>query len=196
MSDLLARARQGPAALLIEGEAGIGKTTLMLNAAAAARSQGYVVLSAHGSPAEVGYAFAAVADLLSGLDETVLTGLPHRQRLALDRARDELTPTVPGIDERAVAAAFCAAVERLSARSPVLLAIDDAQWLDPSSRAVVGFTARRLSAGAALLVTIRIGEPDPTDEVPWLTFPNPAVAARVRMGPLTLDDVHDLVAAR
>lgn len=196
VSDLLARARPGPAALVVEGQAGIGKTTLMLSATEAARSQGFSVLSAQGSVTEVEYAFAAVADLLDGIDDTVLGELPSQQRLALDRARGDLTPGVPAIDERALAAAFCAAVERLSARSPVLLAVDDVQWLDPSSRAVIGFTARRLPKGAALLVTVRVGESNLADLAQWLTFRNPAVATRVRMGPLDLDGVHDLIAAR
>lgn len=104
------------------GRAGIGKTTLMISATDVARSQGFSVLSAHGSAAEVDYAFAAVADLLNGIDQAVLGELCGPQRAALDRARDEPTPAEPDIGERAVAAASCAAVERLSARSPALLA--------------------------------------------------------------------------
>ncbi|OBG30690.1 AAA family ATPase [Mycolicibacter heraklionensis] len=196
VSDLLARARPGPAALVIEGEAGIGKTTLMLSAADMACAQGCLVLSAHGAAAEVDYAFAAVADLLNAIDRAVLGELPGPQRRALDRARDQLAPAGPDLDERAVAAAFCAAVERLSARSPVLLAVDDAQWLDPSSRAVLGFTARRLSKNVGLLVTVRVEQSNLADLAQWLTFRNPAIATRVRMGPLSVEGVHDLIAAR
>lgn len=196
VSDLLARARSGPAGLVVEGEAGIGKTTLMAHAAAMARAQGFAVLSAQGSAAEVEYAFAAVASLFDGIDEAVLDELPSRQRRALGGARDQLTSPVPGIDERAVAAAFCAAVERLSARSPVLLTVDDAQWLDPSSRAVIGFAARRLAKGVAILVAVRADAADLADLARSLTFRNPAVTARVRMDPLSLDGVHEAIAAR
>jgi predicted ATPase len=149
VADLLARARPGPAALMVEGEAGIGKTTLVLHALEVARNQGFSVLSAHGSVAEVEYAYAAVADSIGGIDQAVLAKLTSQQRRALDRAQDALTAGAPDIDERTIAAAFCAAIENLSATSPVLLALDDAQWLEPSSRAVIGSTARRLSGAVA-----------------------------------------------
>lgn len=197
VSDFLARVRSGPAALVVEGEAGIGKSTLMLSAVEVARSQGFLVLSTRGSTAEVEHAFAAVSDLLAGIDEAFLDDLPSPQRSALDRVRDALKTGFSGIDERVVARAFGAAVGRLSARSPVLLAVDDVQWLDASSRAVIGFTARRLAKGVGLLATIRVAESHLADVAQWLTFREPAVATtRIRMAPLKLDGVHELVAAR
>lgn len=60
-----------PATLLLESEAGIGKSTLVWEAAAAATERGYQVFSAVGAPTEVRYAYAAVADLLGGVDVEV-----------------------------------------------------------------------------------------------------------------------------
>ncbi|MDT5165752.1 MAG: hypothetical protein QOC88_2646, partial [Mycobacterium sp.] len=69
---------------MVEGEAGIGKTTLLVEAAAEAQSQGFYVLPAQGSPAEVTYAYAGVADLLRDVDVALLDALPDLQRIALE----------------------------------------------------------------------------------------------------------------
>ncbi len=197
VADLCDRALRGPAALVVEGEAGIGKTTLMLAAIEHATRAGFTVLSAHGSHAEVGYAYAPVADLLDGVDDATLAALPPRQRLALDGAPGGLGIGGPGTDERVVGAAFCAVVEQLRARSPVLLAVDDAQWLDPSSRAVIGFAVRRLVERTALLATVRVGsEPDPAGTPSWPTVARPDILTRTRMRPLSVGGVQALIAAR
>jgi DNA-binding CsgD family transcriptional regulator len=155
------------------------------------------VLSARGSPAEVSYAYAAVSDLLSGVDDAVMAALPAGQRMALDRARSgEEVGWGPPTDERAVATAFSSVIERISERSAVLLLVDDAQWLDASSRAVIGFTARRLTGRTGMLMTIRTGEPDAADGQSWLNFPRPETVARIRMRPLSLGSLHALIAGR
>jgi DNA-binding CsgD family transcriptional regulator len=102
----------------------------------------------------------------------------------------------PATDERVVAAAFLSVIERVSAQAPVLLVIDDAQWLDASSRAVVRFAAWRLSGPVGLLVTARSGEPSTTDVVLWLQLPHPDAVTRLRMSPLTLGGLHTLISAR
>jgi predicted ATPase len=109
--------------------------------------------SARAGQAESGLAFAALADLLVGIEPAVLDGLPHLQRIALDRMLLREDGTGPPTDERVVASAFLTLVDRLSADAPVVVAIDDLQWLDPSSQAVVAFGARRLKGRIGLLVT-------------------------------------------
>jgi MoxR-like ATPase len=127
VADFLARAQIDPAGLVVEGEAGIGKTTLMLGAAGEAESRGFRVLSAQGSPAEVTYAYAAVADLLRDVDIDLLAALPDLQRVALERARiGEVDSGGPATDERMVANALLSVIERITAQGPVLLVIDDA----------------------------------------------------------------------
>ncbi len=152
VSEFLLSAERQPTGLVIEGEAGIGKTTLWLAAVDQARERGFRVFSARGGQAESVLAYAAVADLLGDVDPAVLAELPDVQR---DRRRPGAAARQqrgPATDQRVVAAAFAAVVDRLSVDAPVLVAIDDVQWLDPSSQAVVAFAARRLtrpSRGAA-----------------------------------------------
>ena len=197
VAELLVRARSSPAGLVVEGEAGIGKTAVMLNAAEQAESQGFRVLSAQGSPAEVTYAYGAVADLMRNLDVATFATLTQSQQLALQRARvGELAVGGPATNESTVANAFLSVIERLSADAPVLLAIDDAQWLDASSRAVIGFTARRLNGPVGMALSFRTGEPGSADERSWLQFRKPESIARVGMRPLSLEAVHQLIAVR
>jgi len=195
VSEFFERAAIGLAGLVVQGEAGIGKTTLVLDAVDHAAAQGFHVLSARGSPSEVSYAYTAIADLLGDVTDAQLADLPEMQRLALQRAKLGDVGG-PATDERIVAAAFRSVVEGISVRAPVLLAIDDAQWLDASSRAVIGFTARRLSGRVGLLITVRTGEPEPVVEQSWLQFRRPDAVTRLSMRPLNLGGVHALIAAR
>lgn len=197
VAELLSCAQHGPAVLLVEGEAGIGKTTLLLEAADRARALGFAVLTAHGSPAELGYAYAAVADLLSGIDDALTDVLPLRQRLALERVRwDQHVVEGPATDERTTAAAFLHVLEHLSNRAPVLLAVDDGQWLDPSSRLVLGLVRQRLAGSVALLLTLRIDEHDPDGAARKFFSELAAAGPRVRMRPLDVGGVNDVIAAR
>jgi DNA-binding CsgD family transcriptional regulator len=192
---LLAGAATEPAGLVVTGEAGIGKTTLWLAGLKTALAKGYRVLSARGDPNEVRLAFAAVADLLSDVDQSVIDELPPVQRGALNRIlmRGDVGPRG---DEHAAAAAFRAVVERLSSVSPVLIAIDDVQWLDTSSAAVVRFAARRLSGPIGALVTARTGDPGVVDAGSWLQLGDPDAVTRIRMAPLTLGALHALISGR
>ena len=158
---------RAPIGLTIEGEAGIGKTTLWSAAAEQAREHGCCVLSACVGQAESTMGYAAVADLLSDVESAAFIRLPNLQRVAVDRVLlrggDEGLET----DQRTVAAAFLAVVETLAADAPVLLAIDDLQWLDASSRAVVTFAARRIKGRVGVLVTERPQPGCPT-AMSWL----------------------------
>lgn len=142
VADFLLSAERQPTGLVIEGEAGIGKTTLWLAAVDQARERGFRVFSARGGQAESVLAYAAVADLIGDVDPAVLAGLPDMQRIAVDRVLLRAGGEGPATDQRVVAAAFATVVDRLSVDAPVLVAIDDVQWLDPSSQAVVEYAAR------------------------------------------------------
>lgn len=191
----LAAAAERPAGLLIEGEAGIGKTTLWLAGIAQARDNGFQVLLARAGQAESVMAYAAVADLVRDVDAAVLADLPDLQRLALDRVLLRSGGEGPETDQRVTAAAFVAVVERLSARQPVLVAIDDVQWLDSSSQAVIAFAAKRFSGRVGLLVTERTGS-DAGSGALWLQLADPDGVERIRMSPLTLGALDSLIAAR
>ena len=136
IADFLTSACARPSGLTIEGEAGIGKTTLWSAATEQARERGSCVLSARAGQAEAAMGYAAVVDLLSDVESSIFVRLPNLQRVALDRVLLHSGDEGPETDLRAVATAFLAIVEMLAADAPVLLAIDDLQWLDASSRAV------------------------------------------------------------
>lgn len=147
VEDLLDATSAGPAALILEGEPGIGKTTLLEAGRARAAAHGHRILAARPAPAEVRLAHAGLADLLR--DEP-LDGLPPAQREALDAALLRGDARAP--DRRAVAAALLTVVERRAAAdAPVLIVIDDLQWLDPSTAAALAFALRRVTGRVGLL---------------------------------------------
>jgi hypothetical protein len=149
LADFLIAAGVQPSVLVIEGEVGIGKTTMWLGAIGQARERGFRVLSAGVGQAESKLAYAAVADLLGEVETVVLTGLPDVQRVALDRVLLRANGEGPATDQRVVGAAFLSVVAGLAVDTPVLVAIDDVQWLDPSSKAVIAFAARRLKGACS-----------------------------------------------
>ena len=139
----VARQDDRPASLLLEGEAGSGKTTLWLGGCEAARSAGARVLVARPLQAETGFAFAGIADLLTEATE-VIAELPEPQERAL-RVALLLEPAGKSpADERAVGLGLLGVLQRLALAEPVIVAVDDIQWLDaPSARVLV---VRRASA--------------------------------------------------
>jgi DNA-binding CsgD family transcriptional regulator len=193
--EFLGSADRQPSGLVIEGEAGIGKTTLWLAGVAEARGRGFRVCSARGGVAETTLAYAAVADLLGDIEPEVLAALPEVQRLAVDRVLLRASGDGPSTDQGVVAAAFAAIIDALSAQTPVLVAIDDVQWLDPSSQAVVEFAARRLAGRVGLLVTER-SEHEGASPATWLQLADPDHVGRVRVGPLSLGGLHALISTR
>lgn len=193
LAAFLERVAAEPGTLVLEGEAGIGKSTLLWDAAEAAAARGYRVLSAVGAPTEVRYAYAALADLLADVDAEVLAGLREEQRAALDRVLLGGSDGPAG-DERMVATAFLAVIRELSSVAPVLLCVDDSQWLDISSQMVIGFAERRLTGRVGLLITVRTGAPGAAD-LTWLNPARPGSLARLRITQLTLGGVHALISA-
>ena len=195
IAQMLERATVGPAGLVITGEAGIGKTTLWLGAIEHATELGYRVLSSRAAPTEVRFALSAVADLLSGLGAGSTSGLSELQRAALDRVLLRGNAG-PDSDEHLVAAALLAVIEGWARDMPVLMAIDDAQWVDGSSRAVLGFALRRLRGRVGVLATVRAGEREGGVVPSWITLPRPEQVARIALCPLSLSGVHALIAQR
>ncbi|KUH84674.1 LuxR family transcriptional regulator [Mycobacterium sp. IS-1556] len=195
VKDLLRSAAAAPCGLVIEGEAGAGKTTLWLAGISAAGERGFEVLTARAGQAETALAYAAVADLLGGVSPEVLTGLPEVQCLAVDRVLLRADGEGPPTDQRAVAAAVTTVIERLCADRPLLVAVDDVQWLDPSSKAVLAFAARRFSGPVGLLLTERT-EHEGAGAASWLQLGGAAQVRRVHVGPLSLGGLHALISAR
>lgn len=193
--DLLASAHAGPSALAVAGEAGIGKTTVWFAGVEQAREQGFRVLSARANETEAVLAYAAVADLLADVEPAVLDELPPVQRIAVDRILLRAGQDGVDTDQRVAAAALVSVVAALTANSPVLLAIDDVQWLDSTSRAVIEFAARRLTGPVAVFVT-ESTDSEQAMAAPWLQLNEPDAVRRRRVRPLSLGGVHTLITAR
>ncbi len=146
----------GPVALLIGGEAGIGKSTVWRAGVSSARSRSFRVLLCRPAEAEAGLSFVALADLLRGIGEDVIASLPPPQREALGVALRRADTTAE-LDRVALARGALAAISSVASDGPTLVAIDDAQWLDAPSRDALRFVFRRLVGGerVGLFATVR-----------------------------------------
>ncbi|MFI5510590.1 AAA family ATPase [Mycobacterium sp. NPDC051804] len=184
----------GPSALLIEGEPGIGKTTLWLSAIEEATARGFRVLSTRAAAAESVLAYTGLGDMLDDVDPGTWADLPPPQLLAVDQVLLR-AGTGEVTDQRAVAAAFLAVVERYAEAGPVLLAIDDLQWLDPSSVHVIAFAARRLTGPVGILGSVRSDVRDGASTA-WLQLPCPDALNRIRLSPLSIRELHTAVSSR
>jgi DNA-binding CsgD family transcriptional regulator len=155
---LLDAVHDGPAALVLQGDAGIGKTTIWRAAVVEAADRGFRVLQARPSESEARLSFGALADLLAHIDlDDHRETLPRVQRRALDVALLRETADEP-VDPRTIASAVLNVLRSLASVSPVLIAIDDEQWLDAATAEAVGFAVRRLSEErVGLVVTSRTG---------------------------------------
>ena len=154
----LAEVEQGPAALVLSGEAGIGKTILWEVGVEEARERFGHVLSHRSVEAEASLAFAGLSDLLEPVLEEVATELPPLRREALEVALLLAGPGDQPPDPRAIGLAFLDVLRLLAEHGPVLVALDDLQWLDSSSAVVVPLALRRLrDERVGLLATLRTG---------------------------------------
>ncbi len=148
----------GPASLVLEGQAGIGKTAIWSEAVAVARTSGVAVRTCRCTESDAGWAFSGLGDLLDGLGGDLTKDLPEIQQRALAGAllMSDLPAGSPG--DRVVAVAVLGVLRALARSGPLLLAVDDIQWLDPSSRKVLSFALRRLrEEPVRLLASCRTG---------------------------------------
>ena len=175
----------GPPRLLLEGEAGIGKTTLWRAGVERAHELGFRVLESRPAAPERELSFAALGDLLSGTHDEI-GDLPAPQRRALRVAllleEAEGEPT----DQRAVAAALLGLLRRLTADEPLVIALDDIQWLDSPSSGALQFAFRRLdNEPVRVLATSRLRA-----EATTMSFDD---AERMEVGGLPLKALGQLV---
>jgi ATP/maltotriose-dependent transcriptional regulator MalT len=155
VSALLDTVSTGVGGLLIQGAAGIGKSTLWQSGIATAEKRGYRVLACQPAEAEAQLSFAAIADLLEPVLADTLPLLPGPQRRALEVALLRADSDEPA-DERAVAFGLLSVMRAVARSGPVLIAVDDWQWLDTPSARMLGFVLRRLDEEPVrVLATVR-----------------------------------------
>jgi DNA-binding CsgD family transcriptional regulator len=159
--------RSRPSALAIAGEPGAGKSTLWRAGTEAAAGAGVRLLRSEPSAAEADLPFAALSDLLTGVLASVAAQIPAPQLTALEIALllRPAGPEPPPV--RAVGLAVLAALQGLVSAGPVLVAIDDVQWLDEASLDALTFALRRADRGPlGLLAAARTEAPaDPLTAV-------------------------------
>ena len=180
-------AARGSAALVLDGEPGIGKTALWRAGVSRAGAWGFRVLAARPAEAERELSFAGLADLLSGVVDE-LDALPPPQRRALRVALLLEDSGSSEVDGHTVAVALLGLVRLLAAERPVLVAVDDTQWLDRPSQLALEYAARRFdSARICVLAAHRVTEPGglALDE-----------AVHLHVGPVTLAATHELLRIR
>jgi DNA-binding CsgD family transcriptional regulator len=190
----LDRSAEGQQALVIEGEAGIGKSTLWLSAVEAARDRGFVVLASRPAETERLLANVVLGDLFRDVRPEELAVLPAPRRRAFESAllmRDDATVAV---DARALGVALITLLPSPGAGVPVLVAIDDDQWMDPSSATTLAFALRRLQGERVSLLLSR-RTPDFPPAALEAALP-PASVERLAVGPLSVGAMNVLLRER
>jgi DNA-binding CsgD family transcriptional regulator len=180
-------------ALLLEGDAGIGKSTLWAEGVRLARERSFRVLAARATRSETQVAFATLGDLLTPALEATLLRLVPVQRHALEvalllRESDGRPP-----DTRLLGLALLSVVRALAQDGPVLVALDDVQWIDASSAEVLRFMLRRLvGEEVCVLATVR----ERPVEAPLELDRAFAAFQRLAIEPLSVGAVHRLLWGR
>ncbi|MFL5679307.1 MAG: AAA family ATPase [Chloroflexota bacterium] len=189
------RVLAGPATLLIRGEAGIGKTSVWTEAVRRAATTGARILRAAPAESERGLALGGLTDLLADVATTELERLPDVQRHALEIAVLRAEPAGQLPDQRTVSVATTTLLRQLAADRPLVIAIDDVQWLDDATASIVAYAARRLLDRRIGLLLASRGEPDA--ETSEIADAVPAdLRDRLEIGPLPLAALHRLFLAR
>ena len=181
---LVEEARQGKSGVLVvRGEPGIGKSALLAHAIEL--SQGMRLLRARGVESEAAIPFAGLLELLRGATD-VIDRIPISQAESL-RGALGLGPAVRS-DRFMIGAASLSVLAALAEAAPLLVAVDDAHWLDEESSAALSFAIRRLEFDSvATVVAVREGQADAFEAA---GFP------QLTLGPLDRHACRELVSAR
>jgi DNA-binding CsgD family transcriptional regulator len=177
-------------AVVLHGPAGTGKTALLEEAVRLAAERKWTTLFARPAASESRLAYVTLGDLLAGAPPGALDGLSAPERRALDVALLRAEPTDEP-EHRAVAAGVRSVLDTLAAEGPLLVALDDAQWLDAPSAHALEFALRRLDARpVVVLLVLRAGHA--------LPFPLERASRRIvqiEVGPMSADELHRVIRA-
>jgi DNA-binding CsgD family transcriptional regulator/DNA polymerase III delta prime subunit len=183
---------EGPRALVLEGQAGIGKSTLWLAGVARARERGYRVLLSRPAEAERELAYAGLGDLFEAALSEIGPTLSPARRQALEAALLVGEVSDP-VDPRALGVAVRNGLESLAAGAPLLVAVDDVQWLDRASSSGLSFAVRRLEGPVLFLLARRVETGIESSELERALGPDALQALPV--GPLSLGATQALLRA-
>src|SRR5690349_13024951 len=125
--------RDGPRGLVLVGEPGIGKTTLWESGVSYAEERRCRVLTCRGIEAEASLSFAGLSELLAPVVDEAAPALVAPRRRALEVALLLTEPGEQPLDAHAIGLAILDVLRFLAASGPVVVALDDVQWLDAAS---------------------------------------------------------------
>jgi DNA-binding CsgD family transcriptional regulator len=191
--DFVVSVSDGTSALVLQGDAGVGKTTLWDAGVEAAQARALLVLLARPAESETALSFSGLGDLLDTVLDRALDPLPAPQRQALSRALVIEEAAGPAPDPHAVGVAVLNALRALAAECSVVLGIDDVQWLDAASSGALAYAARRLrDEHIGVLLARRV--PLESALLPELRRSLPSGRFReVEVGPLDVAALHRVV---
>jgi len=184
-----------PSAVLIEGEAGIGKTTLWQEGLRRAQERSIRTLHARPAESEQKLSYVALTDLVVEAFDEVGSVLPRVQQRALAGALVQDEPGDESSSARTTATAFIGVLAACAAKGAVLLAVDDVQWLDSASAQTLAFALRRLPPKVGVLLSHRVD----AGQEPPLGLPRALPEnrlLRIAPGPLSLAALHHMVKSR
>jgi DNA-binding NarL/FixJ family response regulator len=186
------------AAVLLTGDAGIGKTAIWESIVAERRAAGDHVLISRATSAEARLPWVGMTDLMRTIPSATLASLPDLQRQALEVVSLQAASVQSGgseaLDERMVGTALLSALQAATTTAPVLLGVDDLPYLDTASASAMAFALRRIEGlhPARLLATVRSHDL----RLPLLQgLPSDRCSA-ISIGPLTLGALFDLLKTR
>jgi len=184
----------GGSALIVSGEPGIGKTALWEAGLDESRLRGCRVLESRCAEAEIGLSFAALSDLLAPVIDDVASLLAPPRRHALEVALLLAEPREDAPDARAIGLALLDSLRLLADEIPVVVALDDLQWIDRSSAEVLQIALRRArDVRLRLFATLRDEVSAPIDL--GRSFPAGALT-RISLGPLSVGALRLLLKER
>jgi DNA-binding CsgD family transcriptional regulator len=191
VDSFLDAAKGGLQVLAVTGQAGIGKTAVWQEGLRRAEEKGFRVLSARPSGAEAKLSFAGLADLVSPVPGEALEQLAPPQRRALEVALLHVDAGDDPLDSHAVSSGLLSLLRSLAAEQPLVLAVDDAQWLDAPTAEALGFAVRRMhESPVAVLASVRV-QPDRPE-----TFERAAGAERrqdLELTGLSVAAIHEIL---
>ncbi len=183
--------------LAIEGDPGIGKTTVWAEAVRRARVRNWTVLSCRPRPSDVGRSHLGLTDLLRPVADGAIRELPPPQRRALLVATFRDEPGPEALDPLAVGIGLAGLLgAQAAAHGPLLVAVDDLQWLDRASASALAFALSRVRGQPVrCLATVRLQ---------GMRRASPALVAmdagldreglrRVQIGPLSVAALHHIL---